>query len=123
MTEENAAERHNDQTRGSDDIPIQENLRLAALRPHLGYIAANIAGAGLLILTAIASAFGTMLTQRYNIPPYVPSMALLIEIGLLLMLAYAQQTFSKRFRVAILVSGIITLAEAGILFYYANPNL
>ena len=103
--------------------PAPDDLRLANLRQHLGYIIVNVAVAVILALTIAAFAFSETLVQTYNIPLYAPPMALLLEIGLLLILAYAQQTYSKRFRLAILISGIITIFEAGILFYFANPNL
>lgn len=100
-----------------------EELRIANLRQHLGYIIANVIGAFLIVVTIGALFFGETLEQTYNIPPYVPSMALLLEIGMLLVLAYAQQTYSKRFRLGMLLSGILTILEAGMLFYYANPHL
>ena len=123
MTDDTAKNEAQEKADATNEQPVFEDLRLANLRQHLGYIIANVAGVLLLFLTAVAYAFDKTLEQTYNIPLYVTPMALLMEIGLLLIIAYAQHTYSKRFRLVILISGIITVFEAGILFYYANPNL
>ena len=90
-------------------------------RPHISYIIAHVVLAVLLIISLMVWAFGKGLMQAYGLPMYYPSVAVLTEIGLLLILGYWQLTYTKRFRIGSLISGIITVLEAGVLFYYANP--
>lgn len=97
-----------------------EELRLRTLKERAGYIIVNVTLVLLFLLTAIFALCGDSLMQQFSIPLYVPSVALLLEVGLLLVLGYWQHTYTRRFRWAMVVTGVITLIEAVVIVYYSG---
>ena len=112
-------EDNNNHSKEADSLAPEE-LRLRTLKDRAGYIILNVVLVVLFLLTSCFALFGTSLMQRFSIPLYVPSVALLLEIGLLLTLGYWQHTYSIRFRWAMVVTGIITIGEALIIIYYTG---
>ncbi|MBQ7567727.1 hypothetical protein IJT17_02875 [bacterium] len=91
----------------------------SAIRQNMPYTTVNIFLYLAVFFTGIVSCLSPTTLRSYGIQTSTLSVAILLEISVLLILGYFQANYTKRFRYALLACGIITLAEAGILFYFS----